>query len=134
MALGPGRGKRSVGGHGMRGGFPHTVRGMYSARRRIPHQEGKSQRDEADRGADVERLVHAQHKHVSHRVENEGKLIAHPWRDDRRDHFHTSLSHELDELLANCAVTNWQRVELRTGMNAQSRLEHRTEHGYAEQL
>src|SRR5215211_3099793 len=117
VARPPRRGRRSVGGRGMRGGFPHAVRGMYGAPGGIPHQEGESEGDEADRSADVERLVHAEDKHLSHRVEYDGKLIAHPGRDDRRDHLHASIAHKLDELIADGVISNRQRAKLWAGVN-----------------
>ena len=82
-------------------------------RRGILHQEGESEGDEADQGADVERLVDAEDKHLSHRVENDGKLIPHSGRDDRRDDLHPSVAHQLDDLVADGAIRNWQRAELR---------------------
>src|SRR5687767_329757 len=78
----PRRGCRSVGRHWTRGGFPYAVRGLHGTRPGILHQEGKPEGNEADQGPDVEGLVHAEDKHLSHRVENDGKLISHRGRDD----------------------------------------------------
>src|SRR5215203_4369925 len=106
MDCSPGRENWSVSRRWMGGGFPHPVRGLHGTPTGILHQEGKAEGYEADQGADIERLVHAEDKHLSHRVENDGELIPLSGRDDRRNRLHPSFPYQLGDLVTNGVVPN----------------------------
>src|SRR5215212_261337 len=66
---------RLVRGRSVRGGLAHAIDRRHGASRGVLHEEGHSESDEADQGAHIERFMHAEDKNLSHRIENDGKLI-----------------------------------------------------------